>query len=181
MCTLPVVTPELMKPLQFIPAGLGLIALSFTACRENPARKPLTIDETTALLFKIDVRDAAFPNETLGERVAKIQKIAAPSGLTVSISNTVRADAEVGWLKMPQGDLPTLLKFTCGNRRINWRPIPGGVEFYYNTYRDDSAVEGEAADKGGDPFAHPGEQPPNADTESMDDADDPFRPLEKAN
>jgi len=120
---------------------VGLIAGSLSAAGEPDGGKRLTTAETIALLCKVQVHDLMFPEETLEQRAARIREIAAPHGLAVSISSTVNPLMEIERLELPKGDLPTLLKFTCGIRMVNWRPVPGGVEFYYTSYRDASAVE----------------------------------------
>ena len=171
-----------MSPLRNIIVCLGLSAVGFIACREEAAPKPMTIDQTKDLILKTDLDAIEFPTESLETRVARIRQLVAPYGLTVSISDTVKGTAEVDWIKMPKPTLATLLKFTCGNRKINWRPVPGGIEFFYNDYRGITDGESVSGDEGIDPFASPSERSAASDPKGViDDPNDPFKPTKKAN
>jgi len=143
----------------------------------------MTIDQTKALLLETELGAIEFPTESLDSRAAKIRQLVAPYGLTVSIADTVKGAAEVDWIKMPKPTVAMLLKFTCGNRKINWRPVPGGIEFFYNDYRGITNGESVAGDEPIDPFASPSERSSASDPaeEIVDDPDDPFKPTKKAN
>jgi hypothetical protein len=143
----------------------------------------MTIDQTKALLLETELGAIEFPTESLDSRAAKIRQLVAPYGLTVSIADTVKGAAEVDWIKMPKPTVAMLLKFTCGNRKINWRPVPGGIEFFYNDYRGITNGESVAGDEAIDPFASPSERSSASDPaeEIVDDPDDPFKPTKKAN
>jgi len=162
-----------MNPIPSIIVCLGLSAVGFTACRKEAAPKPMTIDQTKDLILKTEFDDIEYPTESLETRAARIRQLVAPYGLTVSISDTVKGTREVDWIKMHKPTLPMLLKFTCGNRTIRWRPISGGVEFFYNDYRGNADGESVSDDEGIDPFASPSEPK----EEAIDDPDDPFSPL----
>ena len=157
--------------------------VGFTACREEAAPKPMTIDQTKSLLMETELGAIEYPTESLESRAAKIRQLVAPYGLTVSISDTVKGTAEVDWIKMPKPTVAMLLKFTCGNRKINWRPVPGGIEFFYNDYRGITNGESAAGDEAIDPFASPSERSSASDPaeEVVDHPDDPFKPTKKAN
>jgi hypothetical protein len=144
----------------------------------------MTIDQTKALLLETELGAIEYPNESLESRAAKIRKLVAPYGLTVSISDTVKGTAEVDWIKMPKPTLALLFKFTCGNRKINWRPVPGGVEFFWDDeYRGITGGNSVSGDEGSGSFASPSERSSASDPaeEVVDDPDDPFKPPKKAN
>lgn len=167
-----------MNPLRSIIVCLGLSAVGFTACRENAAPKPMTIDQTKDLILKTELDAIEYPTESLETRAARIRQLVAPYGLTVLISDSVKGTREVDWIRMPKPTMAMLFKFTCGNRQINWRLVPGGVEFFWdNDYRGHTEGDIVSGDEGIDPFASPSEPK----EEVIDDPDDPFKPMKKAN
>ena len=172
-----------MNPLRNIIVCLGLSAAAFTACREEVAPKPMTIDQTKDLILKTQLDAIDYPTESLETRAARVRQLVAPHGLSVSISETVKGSAEVDWIKLPKPTLPTLLKFTCGNRKINWRPVSGGVEFFYNNYRGITDGDSVSGDEEIGPFAIPFERPSASEPkeEVIVDPDDPSKPMKKAN
>jgi hypothetical protein len=169
-----------MSPLRKIIVCLGLSSVVFTACREESPPKPMTIDQTKDLILKTELDAIEYPTESLEIRAARIRNLAAPYGLTVSISDTVKGTADVSWIKMPKPTLAMLLKYTCGNRKIAWRPISSGIEFFYNDYRDVSDGRSVSANEGINPFASPSEQPSASDP-AEEVIDDSFKPTKKAN
>lgn len=161
----------------------GLSVVGFTACKEKVAPKPMTIDQTRTLLWETELGAVEYPTESLDSRAARIRQLVAPYGLTVSISDTMKGTEEVNWIKLPNPSVAMLLKFTCGNRKIKCRPVPSGIEFFYNEYPNVQGGESVASDDAIDPFASPAERCSASDPadEVVDDPDDPFKPIQKTN
>jgi hypothetical protein len=108
---------------------LAQFALCIFACKGPPPKQLLSLEATKAAIRTIEIHDLNLPQELLVRRVERIRSFAEPHGIRITISDSIDKGMQVEWMKLHNGTLAALLKYTCGCTTLGYRVDRGIVEF----------------------------------------------------